>query len=717
MQTIKLAIFDFDNVLSDGSVFWTKDGPQKCYNARDGVGLTMLREKKIMTAMLSGYKENASQRGIATHLKFDIVELGCKDKLSTVRQWCAQYSFDISTEVAFIGDDINDLELMRTVSWTACPSDAVGQIRTCAQLICTTPGGRGCVREFCEALLEDRSTYLIDNSHSVNLNIANAPPANLFVVLLAADDTSRSALKCTNNLSILQNQLRTLLMCGIREKQIVVVLRDSVQFGAGLPRCRVINVSHGLRSGTIMSLAISHLKEEGESFDNTKLMVIHGNINLTSEFVSHLSQMKNGVLTHTSLNTENKGIFVVGRGRRVHHVTEDCGAAFPRNIFSGMMTFQNTVLDNVLQFKPDGNDEMSDVVLLQKTCAHHNIPLEFKDINEPLQTSYELVGGSLGGITCHHVVRKRSVNQVRKLREEIQWLQTLETRLKPYFTSVLFVNETPDELAYYMPYYPYSSFRKHMLMNQSPLPPLRAMLSNVFKFVFEDLYVNVGEAPPGFIQEKHIARVRQRFQYITTNNEIMRKLSAKKICLNGSDIKWYIPEFIEEVTSNKRLQDILKPMHLYRIHGDLHFQNILVKDLSEGQFILVDPRGELKGSDIYYDLGKCWHSCHGLYDLIHTEYFTLEQQTDGLNVNITLECGDETMRSRYGEVLSHCKTLVNQYMSDDPHWELKILFNEIMHFSSLFTFHVKNDNSEERAIALYCTALRLIQEFASRYFD
>ena len=63
------------------------------------------------------------------------------------------------------------------------------------------------------------------------------------------------------------------------------------------------------------------------------------------------------------------------------------------------------------------------------------------------------------------------------------------------------------------------------------------------------------------------------------------------------------------------------PKSLYQIHGDLHFQNILVGDSSKN-FILADPRGDKEGSDIFYDMGKLWHSFNGKYDLIHTDIST-----------------------------------------------------------------------------------------------
>lgn len=79
------------------------------------------------------------------------------------------------------------------------------------------------------------------------------------------------------------------------------------------------------------------------------------------------------------------------------------------------------------------------------------------------------------------------------------------------------------------------------------------------------------------------------------------------------------------------------PQELVMIHGDFHFQNILISD-DYSDFVIADPRGELAGSDIFYDFGKLWHSFDGKYDLIHTkqEYATNRQVMEMLNLRLIL---------------------------------------------------------------------------------
>ncbi|GAI61497.1 unnamed protein product, partial [marine sediment metagenome] len=104
-------------------------------------------------------------------------------------------------------------------------------------------------------------------------------------------------------------------------------------------------------------------------------------------------------------------------------------------------------------------------------------------------------------------------------------------------------------------------------------------------------------------------------------SEIMNRiLSYSKIKLNGEIYK--NPSNI--ISTIKKKNDLFEPEYLYRCHGDLHFANILVSH--DYDFMLVDPRGDLEPWDIAYDIGKLIHSCHGLYDFLHTDQFDLKMQ-------------------------------------------------------------------------------------------
>lgn len=152
-RKIKLVIFDFDGVFTDGSIFYDSYGNiMKYYNIKDGMGLKLLRDNEIKTAMISGFKENVSQSEIVKHLKIDDVVFHAKDKVAEANGLCEKYHISLNN-VAFIGDDINDVELMSLVNISATPSDGVQECKNIVTFISKYGGGKGCVRDFCEYII------------------------------------------------------------------------------------------------------------------------------------------------------------------------------------------------------------------------------------------------------------------------------------------------------------------------------------------------------------------------------------------------------------------------------------------------------------------------------------------------------------------------------------------------------------------------------------
>lgn len=152
---IKLVVFDFDGVFTNGEViFDNNNNIIKKYNAKDGLGIKLLKNKNIKIGCISGYKENKSQQNILEHLKIDYISMG-KNKLETLNLWIEELNITLE-EVTYMGDDINDLEVMKMVKITGCPSDAVSEIREISNFISDKKGGEGCIREFCEYILDSK---------------------------------------------------------------------------------------------------------------------------------------------------------------------------------------------------------------------------------------------------------------------------------------------------------------------------------------------------------------------------------------------------------------------------------------------------------------------------------------------------------------------------------------------------------------------------------
>ena len=150
---IKLVIFDFDGVFTDGKIIFDSHGnPMKHYQAKDGLGIFRLHDAGFNIGVISGWPDNTSQNAILKHLKIDRVSLGSNNKIDILNNWCKDLNITLDN-VAYMGDDLNDIDAMNKVKLVACPNNSVAQVKDIANFICKANGGDGAVREFCEYLI------------------------------------------------------------------------------------------------------------------------------------------------------------------------------------------------------------------------------------------------------------------------------------------------------------------------------------------------------------------------------------------------------------------------------------------------------------------------------------------------------------------------------------------------------------------------------------
>lgn len=146
---IKMFLTDCDGCLTDGGMYYSEYGDElKKFNTRDGVGFALLRERGILTGIVTSENVDLNRRR-AEKLKLDILETGCKDKVIEVTRICQTYGIDFAN-VAYIGDDLNDIELIKTVGFGCCPADAMPQVKEVVNLVTKTKGGEGVLREVVE---------------------------------------------------------------------------------------------------------------------------------------------------------------------------------------------------------------------------------------------------------------------------------------------------------------------------------------------------------------------------------------------------------------------------------------------------------------------------------------------------------------------------------------------------------------------------------------
>lgn len=146
---IKIFLTDCDGCLTDGGMYYSEHGDElKKFNTRDGMGFALLRQRGIVTGIVTSESVDLNRRR-AEKLKLDVMEAGCKDKPAAVRRLCGQYGIKLEN-VAYIGDDINDLEVIQMVGLGCCPADAIPQVKQAADYVAQAKGGEGVIREVVE---------------------------------------------------------------------------------------------------------------------------------------------------------------------------------------------------------------------------------------------------------------------------------------------------------------------------------------------------------------------------------------------------------------------------------------------------------------------------------------------------------------------------------------------------------------------------------------
>jgi YrbI family 3-deoxy-D-manno-octulosonate 8-phosphate phosphatase len=147
---IKFLVLDVDGVLTDGGIYYTTSGEQfKKFNVKDGMAIKEAVKVGLRVAFLSAGSSAKIVHDRAKTLDVNLVYVGQELKLNILNTWCRELGFDLS-EVAYIGDDINDLPVIEAVGYSACPADAVRAVRDKSYVVLEKNGGAACVREFVE---------------------------------------------------------------------------------------------------------------------------------------------------------------------------------------------------------------------------------------------------------------------------------------------------------------------------------------------------------------------------------------------------------------------------------------------------------------------------------------------------------------------------------------------------------------------------------------
>ena len=157
-RNLRLVLSDVDGVLTDGTVLLLPGGGEaKAFHIRDGLGIVLARQAGLGIGLLSGRSSDTVARR-AAELGIAIVRQGVADKVKVLREIVAAEGI-VPSQVAYMGDDVNDLGVMGEVGLSAAPADAPFEVRAQAFMVTDARGGHGCLREFLEAILRSREEW------------------------------------------------------------------------------------------------------------------------------------------------------------------------------------------------------------------------------------------------------------------------------------------------------------------------------------------------------------------------------------------------------------------------------------------------------------------------------------------------------------------------------------------------------------------------------
>lgn len=387
-------------------------------------------------------------------------------------------------------------------------------------------------------------------------------------------------------------------------------------------------------------------------------------------------------------------------------------------VYAGIMKIQK---DNLNMFRENLKSQRYDkgilAVFLSDICKSTDIYcLKFSSKKSDINfiELAEMAGGSFSKTSRivredenDILVRKESISEgEEKLKDEINWIINLDEISKKHFPKIVRHNINVQRTFYEMAYYDIPSLRTLILNGKLSVDDTAGWLKKILDFYFNNICTcEISDVGDNYIKNTHLKKCFQRLIEASKKVfEFKQVIEYDYIWVNGKKLLNILP-IVNTIFNSIEMQQILLPKHLCRTHGDLHFDNILI-DLQEENFIMVDPRGTTN-YDVYYDIGKIYHSCHSYYDLIHTGNFEIEFSGNSANYQMNAE-----KEKIYVEIYETLRGLLTDYKSikDEVNWEIKARFAEAAHMSSVIPFQLKMDGKEDIALMCYARGVELLND-------
>ena len=454
---------------------------------------------------------------------------------------------------------------------------------------------------------------------------------------------------------------------------------------------------------------------------NDSIIVIDGDIVLEESTIRALSEIEDKSILLAKWNEDGTGSKVIfeENKKKSYILTQMSDQIISEYVYAGVIRIDNKIINLLREILGKGkfDDEQLEMPiseLLNHTRIECIKLLSNYDGNELLELAV-MAGGSysktskvLKGKNKLPMIRKEITPQGEsKLIDEIEWITNLPDPVKKHFPVIISQNINLEPTYYEMPCYSFPTLRTLLMDGEINSGEALQYLTKIFDFVFKELYTEKQPIRRNYIKEIHLRKIFTRLHETKNMVYSFRELiDAEQLIINGKEYTNILP-IISQISQNGKIINLISPTSASRTHGDLHFDNILI-NREKDDFILVDPRGNFD-YDITYDLGKIWHSCHGLYDFIHSGKFTIER--DGLKLDYRFEESDSL--KEYNIVLQSLPSLLIEYdeIKNDDSWLIKTLFSEASHFASVAPFHIKMDGNENLAILCYIRGVELMNDF------
>lgn len=302
----------------------------------------------------------------------------------------------------------------------------------------------------------------------------------------------------------------------------------------------------------------------------------------------------------------------------------------------------------------------------------------------------------------------------RKLRDEIRFLHNLPDALRQLYPRVFSSGETDDLVFMEQEFLPFVTLRHHLFTGHVPRDSAVARIETILARLNELAYAPYARpTPPDYLEQYHFQRLWHRLRHTLDRAPVFNELfAARRIWINGRAYH-NVPQLLLQFERSERACGLARPDFVSPyVHGDLHFENIMV-DPASSDFRLVDPRG-YEYCDLYYDLGKISHSTNGKYDFVHENRFQLSWAAGNGEVEAEFRLTPSPILDLYDQIDLAMRPLYRM-VTGDPLAEERTLFAEAMHFCTMMPFHLRKDGREDKSVAIYLTGTILLNEVFERF--